>query len=189
MRATLARDERVDLVDDDRVERGQALPCVRCEQKKERFRRRDEYVRCLTSEPCAIQRRRVTRANGDLRNGNRQIVCTCDRGDAFERCTEIALHVHRKRLERRDVQHAAPRGLRRRRREHQSVEAPEKCRERLAAAGRREDQRRIAARDRGPAERLRSRRRIERRGKPRANGVVKGCERVVPGARGHVVIL
>ena len=57
-------------------------------------------------------------------------------------------------------------GKRRRRREHQAVETPEKCRERLAAAGGREHESGFAASDRRPAELLRRGRRGKRLGEP-----------------------
>ena len=89
--------------------------------------------------------------------------------DAGERRAQVALDVHRQRLERRDVEHAAARVARRRRGANISaIEARQERRQRLAAAGRREDQRGLAARDRRPALRLRPRRRVERLGEPLA---------------------
>src|SRR5581483_9384722 len=102
-----------------------------------------------------------------------------------ERRAQVALHVDGERFERGDVEHAAPLVGRRppsragasaslaealggggQRREHQTVETPKKCGERLAAAGGREDEGRLAARDRRPAELLRAGGRGERAGEP-----------------------
>ena len=86
--------------------------------------------------------------------------------DAGQRRPQVAFDVNRERLERRDVEHAAPLLERRSRLEHEPVEAPEERGQRLAAAGGREDKRGIAARDRRPSELLRPGRRLERRGEP-----------------------
>ena len=141
----------------------QRLARVRRQQQVERLRRRDEDVGRLALEPRALGLRRVAGADRDRRRDVGVAAAVGDLGDAGERRAQVALDVDRERLERRDVEHAAAAALGRRRREHQAIEAPEKRGQRLAAAGRREDQRRVAARDRRPAERLRPRRRLERR--------------------------
>ena len=86
--------------------------------------------------------------------------------DAGERRAQVALDVDGERLERRDVEHAAALRLVGRRLEHQPVERPQERRQRLAAAGRREDQRRFAARNRRPAALLRRGRLREHRVEP-----------------------
>ena len=111
-----------------------------------------------------------------------------DVGDAGERRAQVALDVHRQRLERRDVEDAAALLRRRRRLEHQAVEAPEERRERLAAAGRREDQRRLAARDRRPPELLRPGRRRERAGEPLAHRGMKQIAAASHGSRRSILI-
>ncbi len=58
-------------------------------------------------------------------------------------------------------------------RKHKAVDAPEESGESFAGAGGGEDQRRIAARDGGPAEDLRARRAGEDGGKPIADGGMK----------------
>src|SRR4029450_9715034 len=108
--------------------------------------------------------------------------------DACERGPKISFDVHRKRLERRDVQNPASFGFWRRLPEHQSVEAPQEGRQCLSTTSRREDQRRFASRDRSPAELLGSSRGVERRREPRSNGRMKGFERI-EGRRSPVAIL
>src|SRR5262249_34462245 len=71
------------------------------------------------------------------------------------------------------------------RREHQAVEAPEESGQRLAAPGGREDQRRLAARDRGPAEQLRPGWHVERGREPAACCRTKQRERIDRRANGH----
>ncbi len=72
-----------------------------------------------------------------------------------KRRAQVALDVHRERLERRNVEHAAALQLVGRRVEHQAVERPQERGQRLAAARRRQDQRRFAARNRRPPALLR----------------------------------
>ena len=111
-----------------------------------------------------------------------------DLSDAGERCAKVALDVDRERFERRHVQHAAAAGFRgcgeniRRSRHHRNAV------ERLAAAGRREDQRRLAACDRRPAERLRRGRLLEGGGEPGTYRRMKWRERI-SGRACHEVIL
>ena len=121
----------------------------------------------------------------DLKNSD---LTLGDLSDAGERCTKIALHVHRERFERRHVQHAAAASLRRLRREHQAIETPQERGQRFAAAGRREDQRRLAACDRRPAERLRRCRFLEGGGEPGTHRRMKRRKRI-RGRACHEVIL
>src|SRR5262249_47779011 len=116
----------------------------------------------------------------------RDVLGLRDVRDAGQRRPQVALDVDRERLERGHVHHAAPFGGRWRRLEEQPVEAPEERRERLAAPGRGEDERRLAARDRGPAKLLRLGRRVERAAKPRAYGRTKQIQRRP--ATHHVIV-
>ena len=102
---------------------------------------------------------RVARPNRNLRHRHRHVHPARDVGNASQRCTEVPLDIDRKRLEGRDVENPAALLGGRRRLEHETVEAPQKRRERLAAAGRRQDERRFAACDDRPPEALRFRRR------------------------------
>ena len=130
----------------------------------------------FAAEARALDGRRIARPDGNLRHGDRDAARPRDVGDAGERRAKVPLDVDGQRLERRHVEHAAPLRGRRRRLEHQAVEAPEKRGERLAAAGRREDERRFAAGDRGPAKLLRPSRRVEGAAEPFADRRIKEVE-------------
>ena len=70
----------------------------------------------------------------------------CARGHhACERGAQVSLHVHRERLQRRDVEHGAALLRRRLRRAGQLVDRREERRQGLARAGGREQQGRLAA--------------------------------------------
>jgi hypothetical protein len=187
--AALARHQRVDLVDDDRVDRAQRFARIRRQQQVERFRRRDQDVGRFPLEPRPLGLRRVTGADGDCRRHERIAAQRGDLRDAGQRRAQVALDVDRERLEGRHVEHAAAGPFRWRRREHQPVEAPEKRGERLAASGRRQNQRRVAVGDCRPTERLRPRRRREGRGEPFAGCRRKTRDRINRRTDAHVLIL
>ena len=108
VRAALGRHERVDLVDDDRVDRAQRLARVRRQQQIERLRRGDQDVGRLALEARALGCRRVAGADGDRRRRRSASPrAVGDPRDAGERRAQVALDVDRERLERRDVEHAA----------------------------------------------------------------------------------
>ena len=187
MRAALGRHQGVDFVDDDGVDRPQRLARVRRQQEIERFGRRDEDIRRIALESRALRLRRVAGADGNHRREVGVAPPLGDLGDPGERGAEVPLDVDGERLERRHVQHAAASACGRGR-EHQTIEAPQKCGQRLPAAGRGEDQRRFAAGDRGPAERLRPSRLLEGAAEPAARGRMKRRERIIRTCA-HVVIL
>ncbi len=183
--AALARHQRVDFVDDDRVDRDEPLARVRGEQQEERLRRRDQDVGGFASEAGALGRRRVAGADGDLRHVDGDAPLARDVGDSGKRRAQVAFDVDRQGLQRRDVQDAAPLLRRRRRLEHQPVEAPEERGQRLAAAGRRENQRRVTACNGGPSQLLRPGRRLERRREPLPYRRVEKVEHI--GARHRTI--
>ena len=67
VRAALGRHERVDLVDDDRVDDAQRVARVRGQEQVQRFGRRDQDVGRLALKPRALGWRRVAGADGDRR--------------------------------------------------------------------------------------------------------------------------
>ena len=160
----------------------QPLARVRRQQQEQRLGRGDQDVGRLRAGS-ARARWPACRRCGCAIAGvvHRDALRLRDVGDAGQRRAQVALDVDRQRLERRDVEHAAALLGRRRRLEHQPVEAPEKRGQRLAAAGRREDQRGLAARDRRPSELLRLASARETRGEPLAHGGVKQVERLRAG--------
>ena len=112
--AALGRHQGVDLVDDDRLDRAQRLAGVRRQQQIERFRRGDQDVGRLALEARPLGGGRVAGADGDRRRDEPIAARRGDLRDAGQRRAEVALDVDRQRLERRDVEHAAARGPRRR---------------------------------------------------------------------------
>jgi hypothetical protein len=186
VRAALAGDQRVNLVDDHRVHVDQAFPGLRREQQKQRFWRRDENVGRLPQELRSLGRGRVAGPGRNLRRRHRNARGVRRIGDARQGRAQVAFDVCGERLQGRDVEDPAPLLRRRGRLEHQSIEAPEEGGECLAAAGRRQDQRGIAARDRRPPQLLRFRRLPECAGEPRADGRLEQIER--PGDRHNLIL-
>ena len=132
----------------------QRLARVRRQQQVERFRRRDQDVGRLALEPRALGGGRVARADRHRRRVKR---VAARRGAVRDARRSAPAGCARRRppapsaARRRGRGTAACRGSRRTRVEHHPVDRPEKGGQRLAAAGRREDQRGFAARDRRPA--------------------------------------
>ena len=107
VRAALVRHERVDLVDDDRLDAAQRLARVRRQHQVERLRRGDEDVGRLAKKPGAFLLRRVAGADGDLRHRERIAALGGQVGDPGQRRAQVALDVDGQRLQRRDVDDAA----------------------------------------------------------------------------------
>ena len=181
VRAALGRHERVDLVDDDGIDRGERAPGIRSQQQIQRLRCGDENVRGVPQESSALGLRGIAGPNGDSRHDARFGSAFRHLRDAHQRRSQVALDVDGQRFEGRHVEHAAAPLAVGRRLEHQSVQAREKRGECLAASGRGEHERRVAARDDGPCEGLRTSRRGERRFEPRAYSGMKLSERVFVG--------
>ena len=173
MRAALGRHERVDLVDDHRLDRREDRSRLRGEQEVERLRRGDENVRRRAGDAGALARRGVARADRDARDTEGYAGLLGDLRDAGERPAQVALDVGGERFERGNIEDPAPFALVRLGREHHPIDAGEERRQRLARAGRREEQRRRAREDRRPALGLRGRRRGERGLEPGAHRRVK----------------
>ena len=157
MRAALVRRHGMDLVDDHGPRGRQHLTAgLRAEQDVERFRRGDDDVRRAAAHALALARRRVAGAHpgADVHVG--QALRLQRFANAGQRRFQIAVDVVRQRLERRDVddlglvREAAVEPL-----PHQRVDRREKCRQRLAGAGRRGDQHVAAGLERRPRLRLR----------------------------------
>ena len=177
MRAALGRDERVDLVDDQRVDAAERLAGVRGQEEIQRLRRRDDDVGRFAQEAGAFARRRVAGADEETRDVHDLAAAPGGGRDSHDRRAQVALDVHGERLQRRDVDDpAAPPGLGRRR-EHHAVQAPEERGQRLAAARRGEEQRRLAAADRRPALGLGRGRPLERGAEPVPDGGMKRRKR------------
>ena len=148
VRAALRPRQRVDLVEDQRLDPAEALARGRGEHQVERLGRRDQDVRRFLHERAALLHRGVAGADADTER----------RLEPGERPAEVALDVVVERLQRRDVEHAQPRARAR----GEPVDRVQERGQRLPRPGRRLDQDVRARRDRRPAERLRRRRRRER---------------------------
>jgi hypothetical protein len=155
--AALGRHQGVDLVDDDRLDRAQRVARRRAQHQVERLRRGDEDVGRLAQVGAPLRRRCVPGAHRDLRPAHLAPQAAGELLDADQRIAQVAIHVVGQRLERRDVEDPDP-ALLRRRRAAQAVDAPQECRQRLAAAGRRQHQGMRARGDVLPALRLHRRR-------------------------------
>ena len=118
VRAPLRARERVDLVDDDRLDAAQGLARRRREHEEERLGRRDEDLGRVRDQPAPLGRRRVARADPDRDLGHLDAVRCRGAGDAHEGRAEVAFDVDAERLQRREVddlrsgrqRHRHPRG-------------------------------------------------------------------------------
>ena len=176
MGAALGRHHRVDLVEDHRVDVAQDVAGVGRQQQVQRLRRRDQDVGRAALEACALGGRRVAGADGHLRHVVGQALLAGEATDARERRAQVPFDVDRQGLQWRDVQHAAPLPRVWRRLEHQPIDAPQEAGERLAAAGRREQQGAGAGRDDRPALDLGGRRFGERGLEPPCHDRVERLE-------------
>ena len=170
MAATLGRRNRVDLVDDEPADRSQDLACRACQQQEQRLRRRDQDVWRVALHRTPRVGRRIASADGDRDVGRLKAVRLHLVPDPDERRTKVAVDVMRKCLQRRYIKDATALCLDRGRFRRQSVEAPEKGGECLAAARRRRHEDVAACRHFLPAPLLDRCWFGERRAKPVANG-------------------
>jgi len=174
--ATLGRHEGVDLVHDHGLDAGERLARAAGQHQVQRLRCGDQDVSRLADEAGPVGRRSVAGAHQRGRHTVRLAPGGGEVGDAGDRRPQVALDVHGKRLERRDVEHPAPPGRLGLGREHHPVDRPEERRQGLSAAGGGEDERRLAPRDGRPAERLRPRRFAEGGIEPVGDGRVEQGE-------------
>ena len=100
MRAAFVRDERMDLVDDDRLDAAQDITGVRGQHQIDRLRRGDQDVGRMAQEAGAFGLRRVASADSDRRQHVRFAALCGQVGDSGQRRAKVALHVDRQRLER-----------------------------------------------------------------------------------------
>ena len=170
MRAALGAGHRVDLVDDHPADAPQELACLRGEHQVERLGRRDQDVGRPRLDAAAFGGGGVAGPHRDARLVHVLAEPLRRQADADQRRPQVLLDVDRERSQRRDVQDAASAIGGRRRIRHHAVERPQERRQRLAGAGRRQDQAVPAAGDRGPPLRLRGGGRLERALEPRSDG-------------------
>src|SRR5947209_13348473 len=134
----------------------------------------------------------VACARGNVRDAHRGTRSLGHVGDAGQRGAQILLDIARQRLQRGDVYDPAScLSMARVGGEHQAVKAPEKCGERFASSGGRQDQSGFAARDGGPALSLRSCGAFEYGTKPSRSNGMKKAENIlhlVDGGSGRRVV-
>src|SRR5712691_4633032 len=180
MRSPLRWDHRVDLVDDDALDRSERVTREARQDEIEGLGRRDEDVRWLALVTGPLARRRVARPDRHGGLAVRDSETLRLPGDPDKRLSQIALDVDGECLEWRNVHDPCGGLLRCRRREHEAIDRGEERRERLAGARRCENEDGLAEGDRGPRELLRARRRLERGFEPRTSRWVERRERITP---------
>ncbi len=184
--ATLGAGDRVHLVDDDGLHATEHLARLRGEHEEQRLRRGDHDVGRRRGQPSTIGGRRVTRAQADpdLRHSDAKPVGRVP--DAGERSAQVAFHIDRERLQRRDVEDPAALLLCRNRSSRQPVERPQERRQGLARTRRRDHERVLSTADRVPSADLGGSRLGECRLEPCARGFAERSEGI---ERGHRHIL
>ena len=173
--AALAAGQHVQLVDDDGVHAGEGRTRLRTEQQEQRFRGGHQYLRRLARLARALALRRVAGAHRDTDRTDRRLQTLGAALHARQRAAQVALYVVDQRLQRRHVQHpyatllgeAAPR---------HAVQRVQEGRQRLAAAGCRNQQCMAAGGDRLPAASLDLGGYTEGFAEPVARGAAEGLE-------------
>ena len=143
VRAALRRHQRVDLVDDHRLDAAQRLARPGRQQQIERLRRRDQDLRAAPPKARALLRGCVAGPHRDVGHTMRNAARGGEAREADERRAQVALDVDGERLQRRDIEDATAPLLLRKRREHHALDRREERRQRLAGARRREQERRF----------------------------------------------
>ncbi len=177
VRAALGGGERVDLVDDHRLDAAQRLARRRGEHQVERLGRGDEDVGRVADQLAAVVGRGVAGAHADGRLAERlaqplgrQRGCPRAAPAGSSRRRRPAPAAARRRRARAGRWSPRPSAGRPRARSDQAVDAPQEGGQRLARPGGGQDQRVVAGRDGRPPLRLRGRGRGEGRREPRPHG-------------------
>jgi hypothetical protein len=101
VRAPLGWDERVDFVDDHRVDGAQRVAGVRRQKQVQRLRRCNQDIRGVALEARAFDCGRVARPDRDRRQAEAVATSCGPVGDTRQRRAQVPLDVNRERLERR----------------------------------------------------------------------------------------
>src|SRR3954447_17284128 len=151
MRAALRRGDRVDLVDDDGLDRTERLSRLRGEQQVERLGRGDQDVGWLPDQPAPFAGPGVASADTDRGDVRKRCAFAFGRVlDSRQRRAQVLLDVDRERAEGGYVEDSGPAVFRRGGGGGEGVDRRQERGERLAGAGRREEQRVLASADRRP---------------------------------------
>jgi hypothetical protein len=132
VRAALAADERMDLVDDHDLDSIEHPSRVGSEDQEERLRGGDQDVGGTARHGRPLRGRRIPGAYRDLQPLERIPAPGGLARDPDQRRAQVALHVNGQGPQRRHVRHAAAPFAGRRRREHQPVDGGQEGGERLA---------------------------------------------------------
>ena len=180
MRSTSRPDDRVNLVHDHRARRPQHLTAPLCRQQQvQRLWRRHQDVRWRAQHRCALGGRCIAGANRSRDAGDVEAGLFSQLAQCASRLGQVLVDVSAQRLQRRHIHDAD--GVGQRRFEtfpDEIVDRRQKCREGLARAGGRGDERVLTGTDRRPAAALCGRRLSERIEKPARN------QRMEPGHHG-----
>ena len=193
VRPSLRPGDGVDLVDDHLLDAAQDVARRARQQQVQRLGRRDQDVRRAAGDLATILGRRVAGPGGDRDVRHGQAEPLRGQRDPGQGRPQVPLDVVGQGLERADVQdpdraRRRPGRHRPRRSGGQTIEAPEERGEGLAAPGRGVDERVPAGRDRGPATRLRVRRRLERALEPGPDRRPEARQRIGRAARRRPVV-
>ncbi len=180
---------RVDLVDDDVFDATEDLARLAGQEQVQALRGRDEDVGRASGDLAAVFGRGVAGAAGDGDAWRCFAESLRREADPRERGPQVALHVVRQSLERRDVENPDVAGLafldRRARMLGETVERVQEGGQCLAAPRGCVDERVLASRDGCPSLRLGLGGRLETRLEPGANGRRERRERIGDEGRGH----
>ena len=165
----------MNLIDNHRLHRPQPLTRIAGQQQIQRLRGSNQNLARMPLEPRPIPLRSIPRPHADLRPMHSHPRPFRHIRNPRQRRPQIPLHIHRQRLQRRNINHLAtlklfpltlgpwPLALPR---QHQPIQTPKKSRQRLPRPGRSQNQRRLPPRNRRPPLPLRSRHPLKHRPKP-----------------------
>jgi len=186
MRATLGGGKGMHLVDDDGLHLAQRLGGRAGQHQEQRFGCGDQDVGRVAQQPTAFTGRRVAGTHSDPHFGLGQAEPTSGGLHTAQRDAQVAFHVDRQGLQRRDVEHphlAGRRGVR------QLVQTVQEGGQRLSGSGGRNHQGVFTGADGPPGRALRRCRAIEGAGEPGAGGLTESSQRVEWHLVVHVAIV
>ena len=152
---SLGSRQRMDLIDDHGLDRGEDLPRSRGEHQVQALGSRDQQVRRVPHHGLTLFLGSVARAHGDRDVRGLEVQLHRLGPYACEWSPEVPVHVVCERLQRRHIKHSATRRCRGSGGCHQRVQRPQERGERLARARRCVDQRVCSIGDRLPPAGLR----------------------------------
>ena len=98
----------MNLIHNHRIHRAQRLGRLRGQHQVERLRRSNQDLRRVPRKPRPLPLRRISRAHADGRLMERDPHPPRHVGHPRQRRPQVPLHIHRQRLQRRNINHPAP---------------------------------------------------------------------------------